>query len=97
MLMEAKAFARRRLEAPREPAAVALGCQPSPGHGGRAQQQEALALSPRLRAVQVKQTPDGTRVEVYTLPSGARLYVPLGPSWNFKAARSALARAEARR
>ncbi|WP_374469852.1 hypothetical protein [Phenylobacterium sp.] len=54
-------------------------------------------MSPRLRAVKVKQTANGTRVEVYTLPSGARLYVPLVPSWNFQAARSALAQAEARR
>jgi hypothetical protein len=50
-----------------------------------------------MRAVQVKQTADGVRVEVYTLPSGARLYVPLVASWNFKAARSALAQSEARR
>ncbi|MCR5877556.1 hypothetical protein [Phenylobacterium sp. J367] len=54
-------------------------------------------MSPRMRAVKVKQTPDGTRVEVYTLPSGSRLYVPLVASWNFKAARTALARAEAGR
>jgi hypothetical protein len=47
--------------------------------------------------VKVRKTADGTRVEVYTLPSGARLYVPLVASWNFKAARTALAQAEARR
>ena len=52
-------------------------------------------MQPRLRAVQVKQTADGTRVEVYTLPNGARLYVPLVASWNYKAAQCALARAEA--
>lgn len=54
-------------------------------------------MPPRQRAVQIRQTATGTRVEVYTLPSGARLYVPLVASWNFKAARSALAQAEAGR
>lgn len=51
----------------------------------------------RGRAVQVKQTSGGARVEIYTLASGARLYVPIVPAWTFQAARSALAQAEARR
>lgn len=51
----------------------------------------------RWRAVQVKQTSSGARVEIYTLSSGARLYVPIVPAWNFQAARFALAHAESRR
>ncbi|WP_334163290.1 hypothetical protein [Phenylobacterium sp.] len=54
-------------------------------------------MPPRQRVVQVRQTANGTRVEVYTLPSGSRLYVPLVASWNFKAACSALVQTEARR
>jgi hypothetical protein len=54
-------------------------------------------VPPASRTVQVRRTAGGARVEVYALPSGAKLYVPLIAEWNFKAAQRALAAAEAAR